>query len=425
MNDAESKVPQPTDPPKSGPAQPAPAPGTPVVPVAPVVEARKISIDAYRGMVMLLMLAEMLHLNRLADRFPGHSFFQWIQFHTTHVPWEGGSLHDMIQPGFTFLVGVAMPFSIAARIKRGGSTRWMLLHAAWRSLVLIGLGIGLRSLGYEQTQFRFDDTLTQIGMGYFFVFVIALSPRWVHYASAAVILAGFWMAFALSPAPPVNFDYQTVGVPTDWPHHHDGFASRWNKNSNLSWQVDQWWMNLFPREQPFEYSPGGYSTLSFVPTMVTMIFGLIAGIWMRQPLDLKQRLTRFTIAVAVGVGLGLLLSWADICPNVKRIWTPSWTLYSGGICMAWLLALHLICDVGKYQLWAFPFLVVGANSILAYVMSWTVEQPIKDILLCHLGTGPFSVFGDKAVPFFTGLATLGIMFYVLLWLYRRRVFIKI
>ncbi len=390
-----------------------------------IASTRMVSIDAYRGMVMFLMLAEILRLDRLADRFPDVKLFQWLQFHTTHVAWEGGSLHDMIQPGFTFLVGVAMPFSIASRIKQGGSTASMLAHAAWRSVVLIFLGIVLRSLAYDRTNFTFDDTLTQIGMGYFFVFLIALSPRWVHYASAAAILVLFWAAFALSPAPPTDFDYAAVGVPADWPHHHDGFASRWNKNSNLSWRVDQWWMNLFPRDEPFTHSSGGYSTLSFIPTMVTMIFGLIAGVWMRQPLSMRDRSIRFATAIVAGIGLGLLLAWTDICPNVKRIWTPSFTLYSGGICMAWLWTLHGICDIAKFQRWAFPFIVIGANSILIYVMSWTLEQPIQDFLLRHIGERPFQFFGDAYERFFLGLATLTIMYAVLLWLYRRRVFIKI
>lgn len=374
---------------------------------------------------MFLMLAEILHLDRLAERFPDVPFFRWLQFHTTHVAWEGCSLHDLIQPGFTFLVGVAMPFSIASRIKRGGTPASMLMHAFWRSIVLIFLGIALRSLAYDRTNYTFDDTLTQIGLGYFFVFLIALSPRWVHYASAAAILILFWAAFALSPAPPVDFDYSAVGVPADWPHHHDGFASRWNKNSNLSWRVDVWFMNLFPRDEPFTHASGGYATLSFIPTMATMIFGLIAGVWLKDPHELKERLIRFGSAIAIGFTLAILLQWTGLCPNVKRIWSPTFALYSGAWCMTWLATLHLICDVAKYQRWTFPFVVIGANSILIYVMSWTLEEPIHDFLLRHLGRDVFEVFGPAYANALIGVLSLAIMFSVLLWLYRKRVFIKI
>lgn len=393
---------------------------------APILaKQRTVSVDAYRGMVMFLMLAEMLHLSQLADSFPGNRLMEWVRFHVTHVAWEGCSLHDLIQPGFTFLVGVAMPFSIASRIKHDGSTAQLLLHAAWRSIVLVLIGIVLRSLGKERTYFTFEDTLTQIGLGYFFVFAIALLPRWVHYVSAFGILIVFWAAFAATPAPPPDFDYPSVGVPVDWPHHHEGFASRWNKNSNVSWQVDRWFMNLFPRESPFQYNSGGYSTLSFVPTMVTMLFGLIAGGWLKLPLSTQQRLTRFAIAIVVGIGLGWFLAWTDVCPSVKRIWTPSFALFSGGCCMAWLAMLHVICDIGRWQKWSFPFVVIGANSIFIYVLSWTVESPLHAALLRHLGERPFAILGEQFVPQLSGLATLAILFYALLWMYRRRIFIKI
>ena len=86
----------------------------------PPYRQRDTSIDVFRGMVMFLMLAEVMHLFDLAEHFPGNRLLEWIRFHTTHVAWEGCSLHDLIQPGFTFLVGVSMPFSIASRLQKGG-----------------------------------------------------------------------------------------------------------------------------------------------------------------------------------------------------------------------------------------------------------------------------------------------------------------
>ena len=107
----------------------SPAPSTSVT--AP--PERVVSIDVYRGMVMFLMLAELMHLHDVSDIFPGQLWAEWLHFHTTHVAWEGCSLHDLIQPGFTFLVGVSMPFSIASRLRRGGTTWGLLAHAAYRT----------------------------------------------------------------------------------------------------------------------------------------------------------------------------------------------------------------------------------------------------------------------------------------------------
>ena len=90
------------------------------------------------------------------------------------------------------------------------------------------------------------------------------------------------------PLPGSGFNWQSVGVPADWPHFFSGFAAHWNKNANLGKAFDVWFLNLFPRAQPFVFNDGGYLTLSFIPTLGTMILGLIAGqLAARQP---RQRI---------------------------------------------------------------------------------------------------------------------------------------
>src|SRR5437870_184343 len=243
---------------------------------------RIASVDAYRGLVMFLMMAEVLELARVAKAFPESAVWKFLAFHQSHVAWAGCSLHDLIQPSFSFLVGVALPFSLANRLARGQTVGLLTAHAAWRSVVLIALGIFLRSLGRPQTNFTFEDTLTQIGLGYFPLFLLGLArPKWWWFA-LVVILAGYWGAFALYPVPGSDFDYASVGVPPDWPHHYAGLAAHWNKNSNLAWAFDTWFLNLFPRKTPFVANNGGYATLSFIPTLGTMILGLIAGGWLRR-----------------------------------------------------------------------------------------------------------------------------------------------
>ncbi len=95
------------------------------------------------------------------------------------------------------------------------------------------------------------------------------------------ILFFYWLAWALYPLPPANFDYAQVGVPHEW-HSHllQGFAAHWNKNANLGQAFDLWFLNLFPRTSPFLHNGGGYLTLSFIPTLGTMLLGLIAGQWL-------------------------------------------------------------------------------------------------------------------------------------------------
>src|SRR5262245_56599477 len=69
------------------------------------IKTRILSIDALRGFVMFLMLAEAMHLMNVRRAYPGNWFWEVVAFNTTHVQWQGCSLHDLIQPAFSFLVG--------------------------------------------------------------------------------------------------------------------------------------------------------------------------------------------------------------------------------------------------------------------------------------------------------------------------------
>src|SRR5262249_42366107 len=137
---------------------------------------RLTSLDAYRGFVMLLIMGEMLSFGGVAGAVPGSRFWGFLAHHQSHVPWVGCSLHDLIQPSFSFLVGVALPFSLSSRAARGQSRAQMTVHAFWRSLVLVLLGVFLRSTDRPQTYWTFEDTLSQIGLGYGFLFLLALRP---------------------------------------------------------------------------------------------------------------------------------------------------------------------------------------------------------------------------------------------------------
>src|SRR5689334_11045118 len=132
---------------------------------------------------MFLMLAEAMRLWTLHDAFPESRFWAVVAYNTDHVPWQGCSLHDLIQPAFSFLVGAALPFSIAARQLRGQTFGRMLVHAVWRSVLLIFLGIFLRSLERTTTYWTFEDTLTQIGLGYTFLFLLAFTSLRVQVAA--------------------------------------------------------------------------------------------------------------------------------------------------------------------------------------------------------------------------------------------------
>ena len=399
-----------------------PAPSPPAPAPAPV---RLGSIDAYRGLVMFLLLAERLNIGAVARALPDSAVWKFLAAQQQHVPWTGGVLHDMIQPSFSFLVGAALPFSVANRRARGQSPEAVTGHAFLRALILVLLGVFLRSVGKSQTNFTFEDTLTQIGLGYGFLYLLALRPVRDQWIALGALLAGYWLAFALWPLPGADFDWTRTGVTTGDPCLLPGFAAHWSKNTNPAWAFDVWFLNLFPREAPFLFNKGGYVTLSFLPTLGTMILGLLAGEVVRDGRPASAKLRWLMIAGVLGIAAGWLLGALGVCPVVKRIWTPAWVLASGGVCFLALAVFYAVIDVRGWRRWAFPLVVIGMNSIAAYLMEWLFPNFIRDALKRHLGPGVLEMFGAAYAPFVLGVGVVAVMWLLLYAMYRKKIFLRI
>jgi predicted acyltransferase len=390
--------------------------------------ARLVSLDAYRGFIMLAMVSGGFAFSGIARKyFPDDELWKTLGYQFDHATWEGGGFWDMIQPSFMFMVGVAMPYSHASRVAKGQSPGLIAAHVIYRSLLLIALGVFLSSNWDKQTNFTFVNVLSQIGLGYAFVYMLIGRGAATQLAALVVILGGYWLWFLAYPAPPIDFDYATVGFGPNkflpYPFHpYDGLFTHWNPNVNAASNFDHWFLNLFPREKPFEFNTGGYATLNFIPSMATMIFGLMAGEMLRRhELLPREKLLRLVIAAAVCLGVGYLLG-QTVCPLVKRIWTPSWAIYSTG----WTI------DIKEYRELALPLVVVGMNSIAVYVMAQLLKPWVRDTLKRHLGQHVFegTYFGHEMfMPLFAPVAEsvgfLLVLWLVAAWMYRQKIFVKI
>lgn len=386
--------------------------------------SRLASIDAYRGLTMLLLVffdAPNNWTAPLREAYAGSPLALAILGQFEHVEWAGIALWDMIQPSFMFVVGVSAAFSYAARARRGESFGRMLAHAIYRSLLLILIGVFLRSEGREATNWTLDDVVTQIGLGYVFLFFLCNRGWKVQFSAAAAILVGYWLLFVLWPLPAAGYDHAAVSGQA----YYDGFWAHWNKNANPGHYFDAWILNLFPRPEPWIASSGGYNTLNFVPSLATMILGLLAGELLRGEVSDRRKLTSLLFG---GVGcllLGLACHFGGICPIVKRLWTPSFTLASGGLCLAAMGLLYAIVDLADWRRWAFPAIVVGMNSIAAYAMihliaGWTLETYLR-----HLGLAPFTILGPLFAPLLQNLAVGALIWLICYWMYRRRIFLRL
>jgi heparan-alpha-glucosaminide N-acetyltransferase len=427
-------------------------PAKETIPPAPSRPAEKpprlVSLDAYRGFIMLAMASSGLYLWRVARDLPANdplppSVWHFLAFHTDHVAWVGGGFWDMIQPSFMFMVGVAIPYSYASRKANGTSEPVIWLHTIWRAFFLVALAVFLSSpltqrlvattgmaLGPTatvvtsqggETYFIFTNVLAQIGLGYAFVCLLRGRGLWVQLGGLAAVLVGSWLLFFLYPLPAEGFDYGSVGVPADW-NHLPGWFAHWDKNTNVGAAFDAWFLNLFPRRSTFLYNEGGYTTLNFVPSMATMILGLMAGEMLRAP---GQRAMKLLYLVTAGVGCLLvgLLAGEFVCPIVKRIWTPSWAVYSSGWTFLMLAAFYGVIDVIGWKRWALPLTVVGMNSIAIYCMSQIVMRPfIRDRLHMHL---PAALFPEHYGIIYESALILLVLWLVCAWMYGRKIFLRI
>jgi len=257
-----------------------------------------------------------------------------------------------------------------------------------------------------------------------FLFLLGFRSMRVQWIAFALILIGYGVAFAFYPLPGPDFDYSKVMDEKNW-QHLTGFAAHWDKNTNLAWAFDTWFLNLFPREHYFNYNGGGYATLSFIPTLGTMILGLIAGEVLRRDSPQWTKVRWLAIAGVIGLASGTILDALGICPVVKRIWTPSWVLFSGGWCFLLLSAFYTVIDFKGYRRWAFPLVVVGMNSITAYCIDHLFNGFIQKNLFTNLGHGIFNFLGNAYEPLLHGAATILVCWLILYWMYRRKIFLRI
>jgi predicted acyltransferase len=389
---------------------------------ASATSGRLLSLDVYRGLVMLFLCVEGPNWDWqgiVETGNPDSGFWHFVAHQTHHVTWAGCMIWDLIQPSFMFMVGVAMAYSYGKRERLGDSFAKMLGHACVRALVLILLGVFLRSTDSESTQWTFEDVVTQIGLGYVFLFLLWNRPFKVQAIATGAILMGYWALFALSPV------VETAGNPEGYPIY-EGFFAHWNLNANPAHSFDVWFLNLFPRDEAFLLHPEGYNTLNFVPSLGIMLMGLMAGEWLRKPEpEMSRRFGRLAMVGGICVAAGLALHFAHVCPLVKKTWTPAFTVFSGGCCLLILAALVWIVDVRKWQKWTFPFVVAGMNSVALYVMVWMLPDWINGTLKTHLSAGYAGFFGATYEGLMQNLICGVVLWLIALWMWRRKIFLRI
>ena len=349
---------------------------------------RLVSLDAYRGCIMLILVSHGFGLAVLAH----HPGWEWVARQVDHAAWEGCTFWDLIQPAFTFMVGMAMPFALARRMAQGAGTWNLFRHVAWRAFLLIVLSNVLSNWGSSRPRpvLQLINVLCQIAFGYFLCFLITRLPFAGQVAAAFAMLAGYWALLAVFP----------------------GADGPFSKADNIGAVLD---LKLLG----YKYS-GYYTTINFIGNAVTILFGCWAGMLVRTDKSHAAKLKVLAGCAAACFALGLAL--APVNPMVKRLWTASFTFYSTGWVLLMLLVFYWLVEVKGFRRWTFLFVVFGMNSIFIYCF-WQVLRGWLDRGL-RIFTGNFWYLGDLgAIP--QNLLVLAVMWYMCYWLYQRRIFFKL
>jgi heparan-alpha-glucosaminide N-acetyltransferase len=347
---------------------------------------RLLSLDAFRGFIMLILAANGFALHQLAKS--QHRALAVIANQFDHVQWTGMVFWDLIQPSFMFMVGVALPFAIASRRSRGYSDLDVLKHVAWRSLMLLVWSQIIMSISANRLHFQMINVLSQIAFTYLLsYFILQLRFRW-QVVTAALILAGHWALFAIFP----------------------GSEGAFSKTDNIGAIVDHW-LGLNYR--------GNYVTINFVSSTVTTLFGAWTGLLMMRKETDSHRMKVLAGAAAACFLLGGALT--PFNPMVKRIWTASFTLFSTGWVLLMLLFFYWLVEVRGQRKVVFPLVVVGMNSIFIYTLSIVLARWLNQAV--GVFTGGFKFIGELA-PVAQATAVVAVMWYFCYWLYQRKIFFR-
>ena len=164
----------------------------------PASPGRLLSLDAYRGLIMCVLVSNGLGLAAL-QAYPS---WHWLADQVEHTEWTGITFWDLIQPAFTFMVGVAMPFAIAHRRANGASSGDLFRHVCWRAVVLVLLSNVFSTFGSDPPlRLQLINVLSQMAFGYVLCFLILQVRFTWQVAIAVLLLAGQWALFVVFPGP--------------------------------------------------------------------------------------------------------------------------------------------------------------------------------------------------------------------------------
>lgn len=361
---------------------------------------RLLSIDALRGFDMLLISGGGTFLVLLENQ-TGLSWIDWIGSQLKHPAWNGFTFYDFIFPLFLFIAGVSMAFSLNKGIEMGLSKAELYKKAFWRMLILVVLGILDKNQPvtfFEPSQIRVASVLGRIGLAGFFASLLYLNFSRLHRIFwVAGILLVYYAALFLIPVPGYG-------------------AGNLSLEGNLVGWIDR---NFLPgRLLQKIYDENGLITQ--LPALCLTVMGSLAGDILRSDRKEGKKLQILLMAGIAGIGIGLF--WGLHFPINKHLWSSSFIMLTAGMAFLILSLFYYVIDVLKFQSWAFFFQVIGMNSLTIYLAYHFIDFEHTSHALF---AGLYAPLPEQFHPAFEALGALILVWSMMYFLYRKKIFIKI
>ncbi|NND31392.1 MAG: DUF5009 domain-containing protein [Saprospiraceae bacterium] len=361
-----------------------------------IIKERLYSLDFFRGLTMFLLIAGFTRLfPSITENATDGSLLHAIGLQFEHVAWAGLKFWDLIQPYFMFIVGVAIPYAVANREKKGQSREQINRHVFKRALMLLFLGWAITCIGSGKIIFHFQNVLSQLSVTYLIAYLVMRKPaRTQIIISIALLLfteiiyRGFWV---------------------------EGFNHAFVPNENFGTWLD----TLYGGED----LRGHWVSFNAIPTTAHTIWGVLAGQLMMSDRIPREKLKILLIAGLIGLVLGYALS--PVTPIVKRICTSTFILASGGWTFLTLAFSYWLIDIKKQKDWTLFFNIVGMNSLFIYLFAHVGGTNLIRHVIEPFSMAIFGFAGDQAATVLTNFFTLFGLWYVCYWLYKHRIFVKI
>lgn len=368
------------------------------------LKERLSSLDILRGFDLFLLVFFQPVFVAFARHWSDNPFFAFMLKQFEHADWVGFRAWDLVMPLFLFMVGVALPFSLS-KYKNGSNNSRIYKRITRRFVVLFILGIVVQGnlLNLDPLAIRlYTNTLQAIAVGYVFssFFIIHLSMR-TQIIVTSLLLIVYWALMSVFGdfTPEGNFaeiiDKAVLGRFRDGVRYDE--MGNWNFSTNYSYT----WV------------------LTSMVFIVTTMMGVFAGQIMRGS---KDKLRNSKLLFIIGLALllsGWLLSFQT--PIIKKIWSASMTLWSGGWCFLLIALFYYVVDYKGWSKGLNWLKIYGMNSITAYTLGMVVSFSSIATSLLYGFEQYTGVYYGAIITF----ANFLILFFILRLMYRQNYFVKI